>query len=104
MRHTGPSLSLAGVLGLAGLLTPVPSTLADPQVRPSVAARYGKLPLAFEVNRGQQADPAVQFLARGPGYTLLLTPTAMLLSVHAPQRLPGGDVDVRPDSPPLPFA
>jgi hypothetical protein len=33
---------------------------------------YGKLPLAFEPNRGQ-ADRAVRFVARGSGYSLLLS-------------------------------
>jgi centrosomal CEP192-like protein/beta-propeller repeat-containing protein len=41
---------------------------------------YGKLPLAFEANQGQ-SDPQVKFLARGPGYGLLLTPTEAMLSV-----------------------
>src|SRR5437870_2906693 len=39
---------------------------------------YARLPLSFEPNHGQ-TDPQVQFLARGPGYTLLLTPTEALL-------------------------
>jgi hypothetical protein len=45
---------------------------------PDSAARvrevYGKLPLAFEQNRGQ-ADEATNFRARGAGYTLSLSPT-----------------------------
>ena len=115
MRHKGSSLPFEVLVLLAAVLTPVPRTLADSQARPakrttttvassaapkpSVAAAYGKLPLGFEVNRGQ-ADPEVQFLARGPGYTLQLTPTAMLLSVNGPQRPPGGRLDVSRDSPP----
>ena len=35
---------------------------------------YRRLPLSFEINRGQ-ADADVLFLARGSGYTLLLTPS-----------------------------
>jgi hypothetical protein len=35
------------------------------------SAEYGRLPLSFEANRGQ-ADPSVQFLAHGQGYTLFL--------------------------------
>jgi uncharacterized protein (TIGR03437 family) len=35
-------------------------------------AAFGDLPLRFEENRGQ-ADRAVQFLARGPGYSLALS-------------------------------
>ena len=37
-----------------------------------VVESYGKLPLSFEANMGQ-ADSRVQFLSRGPGYTLFLT-------------------------------
>ena len=33
---------------------------------------FGDLPLRFEVNRGQAQEP-VQFLARGPGYSMALT-------------------------------
>jgi hypothetical protein len=38
-----------------------------------LSAAYGKLPISFEANNGQ-TDPSVQFLARGAGYTLFLTP------------------------------
>ncbi len=37
-------------------------------------AAYGKLPLGFEANRGQ-SDGAVDFIARGAGYSLFLKPT-----------------------------
>lgn len=43
------------------------------------AARF-KLPFSFEANRGQ-TDRRVQFLSRGPGYTLFLTPTEAVLSL-----------------------
>lgn len=47
----------------------------------AVREAYGKLPLAFEQNRGQ-AEKGKQFLARGGGYTLSLSPadTSFLLS------------------------
>ena len=45
---------------------------------------YGKLPLAFEENRGQ-VDRKVEFLSRGSGYTLLLTPTEAVLALSAPR-------------------
>ena len=41
---------------------------------------YGRLPLAFELNRGQ-ADDSLNFLARGPGYTLGLAPTRVIFSL-----------------------
>ena len=44
--------------------------------RPTAQVRevYGKIPLSFEANRGQ-ADEAVNFRARGAGYTVALSPT-----------------------------
>jgi hypothetical protein len=41
--------------------------------------------LSFEANRGQ-ADPQVQFLARGNGYTLFLTPNEAVLSLETPRK------------------
>ena len=53
-----------------------------PEVRkPQVLTNYGKLPLSFEVNRGQ-TDQAVKFLSRGKGYTLFLTSTDAVLSLR----------------------
>ena len=48
---------------------------------PPVLANYGKLPLSFEINRGQ-TDEAVKFLSRGKGYTLFLTSTDAVLSLR----------------------
>jgi hypothetical protein len=42
---------------------------------------YGQLPLSFEINQGQ-TDPQVNFLARGSGYTLFLTPSEAVLSLQ----------------------
>lgn len=44
-------------------------------------ADFGHVPLSFEANEGQTA-PQVQFLSRGPGYTLFLTPTKAVLSLQ----------------------
>ncbi len=46
--------------------------LQSHDAHPTVTTAYGRLPLAFEANLGQ-ADRRAQFLARGLGYTLLLT-------------------------------
>ena len=59
-----------------------PSTAAAlASARPRLAAAYSRLPLSFEVNRGQAPAP-VQFLARGAGYALFLAPdgTTLVLS------------------------
>lgn len=52
------------------------------------AAAYGNLPLAFEVNEGQTASH-VDFLARGDGYMVSLTPSAAVLTLNN-----GSDRDV----------
>jgi hypothetical protein len=39
-------------------------------IQARVSENYGRIPLGFEANRGQ-ADPSVQFLSHGRGYTLL---------------------------------
>ena len=60
------------LLSLAGLLS---------AGAPFSAVRdYGKLPLAFEPNRGQ-ADRRVRFLARGSGYSLLLVNDEAVLAL-----------------------
>lgn len=52
-----------------------------------ISAAWGKLPLVFEANQGQ-ADPSVDFLSRGAGYTLLLGPTEAVLALR-------GEVETR---------
>jgi uncharacterized repeat protein (TIGR01451 family) len=57
-------------------------------IQPGSAAlveQYGRLPLHFELNRGQ-ADDTVQFVARGPGYTLALSATEARVALR---RSPG---------------
>ena len=51
-----------------------------PQV---VADSFSQLPLSFEANEGQ-TDDRVEFLSRGQGYTLFLTPTGAVLSLKVP--------------------
>src|SRR5438874_4343497 len=48
-----------------------------------VSEAYGKLPLHFEANRGQTHED-VRFLARGPGFSLFLTPTEAVLTLMKP--------------------
>jgi hypothetical protein len=42
---------------------------------------YGALPISFELNQGQ-TDHRVAFLARGPGYTLFLTPREAVFALR----------------------
>jgi uncharacterized repeat protein (TIGR01451 family) len=70
----------------AAVGTSAPSSSAiSPGNSPDAArqsAAYGKLPISFELNQGQ-TDGSVQFLARGAGYTLFLTPGEAVLALHA---------------------
>ena len=83
MRHTivlrllatllflGPALSIEAAVPPT---SPVPATVSNPQI----TATMMKMPLQFEANHGQ-VDAQVQFLARGTGYTLFLTPTESVM-------------------------
>src|SRR6185369_15415732 len=42
---------------------------------------FGSMPLSFEANAGQM-DPAVKFLARGPGYAVYVTPGETVLALR----------------------
>jgi hypothetical protein len=53
-----------------------PNEAAMSKVKDSLA----KLPLSFEPNRGQ-TDPRVQFLSRGPGYTVFFTKDETVLTL-----------------------
>jgi hypothetical protein len=48
---------------------------------PSMADVYGHLPLSFEANQGQ-SDSRVQFITRGPGHRLFLTPSDAELTLR----------------------
>ena len=99
----------AGITALAVPLIQPAAPLASAVTAPAAPAQariqadYGKLPYTFEANGGQ-ADAAVKFLARGPGYSLFLTPGEAVLSLHtsqpnpAPRHRPGA----RPDPLPVP--
>src|SRR5438445_6055573 len=64
--------------------SPESSSLRSPQRAGTVRLRasYGKLPLSFEINRGQ-TDARVNFLSRGSGYTLFLTGDEAVLSLRS---------------------
>ena len=53
----------------------------EAQLKLTATENYGKLPLSFERNQGQ-SDKAVEFLSRGKGYTLFLTPTEAVFSLR----------------------
>jgi hypothetical protein len=49
--------------------------------QPRLVESYGKLPLSFEINKGQ-ADSQVKFLSRGSGYSLFLTGNEAVLALR----------------------
>lgn len=53
----------------------------DVKLDQSKILEYAHLPLQFEQNRGQTADE-VEFISRGSGYTLFLTPTETILTLQ----------------------
>jgi hypothetical protein len=57
----------------------------DKATRARVSASYGKLPLSFEANEGQQ-DGQVKFLSRGSGYNLFLTNREAVLVLSKPEK------------------
>ena len=66
---------VTAVLTFALLLTGTAAGAQSHALPPQLAASYGKLPLSFEPNLGQ-TDARVQFVSRGAGYTLFLSPTS----------------------------
>src|SRR5438552_4111829 len=59
----------------------------------SLSAAYGQIALSFEANHGQ-TDPQVNFLSRGSGYALFLTPSQAVLSLQkqaAPSPIQGSE-------------
>lgn len=58
-------------------------TSSTPSQSLSGVESYGKLPLGFEINRGQ-TDAQVKFLSHGSGYTLFLTTSEAVLAFSPP--------------------
>lgn len=93
-------VSGGAAVSAANSSAPADSKGASPAVA-RISSSYGKLPISFEVNQGQ-TDKTVQFLARGTGYTLFLTPGEAVLSLHASNAEPRkpGEVAVQSALPP----
>ena len=54
-----------------------------PRDKSRALALVSRLPVTFEPNLGQ-ADPSVEYLSRGPGYSLFLRQTGALISIPRP--------------------
>ncbi|HEV8428910.1 MAG TPA: SBBP repeat-containing protein [Pyrinomonadaceae bacterium] len=59
-------------------------TAPEAPAKARIAEHFGKLPLSFEVNKGQ-IDQPVKFLWHGKGYDLFLTSTEAVLRVQKPR-------------------
>jgi hypothetical protein len=59
----------------------IPNPVYGSAAQPRLAEAYGKLPLSFEINKGQ-TDSRVRFLSRGGGYSLFLTGNEAVLSLR----------------------
>src|SRR5215212_79008 len=73
-------------LPTAGAPQDGPAVSMNTAARTRITEHFGKLPLSFEMNKGQ-IDPAVKFLSHGPGYDLFLTGTQAVLRVQKPRAL-----------------
>src|SRR5882724_1082976 len=55
---------------------------ADSSIQSRVSGAYGKLPLSFELNLGQDPDAAVKFISRAANYGVALTPSAAVFTIQ----------------------
>jgi len=87
--------SFAGMVfvGARGDNAKIVGPTTDASTRARIAQSFGKLPLSFEINKGQVEQP-VKFVSRGPGYVLFLTPAEAVLTLHKPRK----DSEVREGS------
>jgi len=68
------------------LVTPAAASPLDNTNPIEMSKAYGNLPLRFEVNQGQTLS-GVDFISRGDGYNLFLTPTEAVLALRNPAPL-----------------
>jgi hypothetical protein len=88
MNSNDLSVTVVGLISTLLIAFTAPAAYSDAPPastgsKPRIVAGYGKLPLAFESNQGQSAKE-VKFLAHGPGYSLFLTRTQAVLTLHKP--------------------
>jgi hypothetical protein len=77
VRGVVTPLSLVLIAVFASAQDPSPSALPHK----TIAASYGKRPLSIEPNQGQ-TDARVQFVSRGEGYTIFLSPTSATFALR----------------------
>jgi hypothetical protein len=85
----GALCAAAAALTAGSAHGPASSKRAAQPTAGTVRAAYARLPLSFERNDGQAAA-GVDFLARGRGYTLLVSPTEAALALPGRSPDPAG--------------
>jgi hypothetical protein len=75
------ALLSAAILSIAATLLARNPMVPTPARKYSSPQTWGELPLAFEQNRGQ-TNAAVDYLARGKGYVVFLSPTGAALTLR----------------------
>src|SRR5277367_1287515 len=80
------SVLILGPVVLSPVRAEPPSGLEASEAR-TVRQMFAKTPLGFEPNQGQ-TDAAIQYLSRGPGYTLYLASTEIVLQTTDHSRSP----------------
>ena len=55
---------------------------ADSSIQSRVSGAYGKLPLRFEPNLGQDPDAAVKFISHAANYAVALTPSTAVFTIR----------------------
>src|SRR5678815_2757270 len=81
-RSQRPGRQAARLPDIVGQTSDQATAQPDTATKARLNELYGQLPLSFEANVGQ-TDPRVDFISRGSGYTLLLTPREAVLALHA---------------------
>src|SRR5712675_50947 len=81
------ALLLAGLVSCATWAAGAPPPESSPKTAAAIQSQLFGLAMQFEKNAGQ-TDSKVQFLSRGPGYTLFLSPTEAVLSLRSASNSP----------------
>src|SRR5689334_16821554 len=81
--NTEPAGSADMLLRSAAVLGDSAASRTPQAAQPRLVEAYGKLPLSFEINKGQTGSQ-VKFLARGSGYSLFLTGNEAVLALKKP--------------------
>ena len=83
-------LLVSGLVGIA--FTAIPFGVLPAAPAPGAVAVSSRLPVGFEVNRGQ-SNPEVKFIAHGAGHRFLLTAEGLTVSPTSARSAEGQRLD-----------